>query len=174
MTDSTQNPPELSPGPEPASPLPWERMPYSGSTDSWLRDAERKDIERLSPAAAGHVVAMRDDDAAAIVHRVNHYPAALARIAELEASRTGFIEAIAELEVAGIEAVGALMAARTENERMRETLQWFADEGHYEGSYRKGAGFASALGQQLAQATLDGYSLAQWDSGEYYRDKEGT
>lgn len=53
----------------PKSPLPWERMPYSGSTDSWIKDADGKDICRIS--AGGHVVAIHDRDAEFIVQAVN-------------------------------------------------------------------------------------------------------
>ena len=40
--------------------------------------------------------------------------------------------------------------------RLREALEWFADEGHYEGTYRPGAGFAAALGLTRARAALLG------------------
>jgi hypothetical protein len=33
-------------------------------------------------------------------------------------------------------------------------LLWFADEGHYEGTYRKGAGFAEACGMSIARKAL--------------------
>lgn len=33
-------------------------------------------------------------------------------------------------------------------------LLWFADEGHYEGTYRKGAGFADACGMSIARRAL--------------------
>jgi hypothetical protein len=33
-------------------------------------------------------------------------------------------------------------------------LLWFADEGHYEGTYRKGAGFAEACGLSIARKAL--------------------
>ena len=35
-----------------------------------------------------------------------------------------------------------------------QALLWFADEGHYEGTYRKGAGFVDALGLGIARRVL--------------------
>lgn len=35
-----------------------------------------------------------------------------------------------------------------------QALLWFADEGHYEGTYRRGAGFADALGIGIARRAL--------------------
>lgn len=35
-----------------------------------------------------------------------------------------------------------------------QALLWFADEGHYEGTYRRGAGFAEALGIGIARRAL--------------------
>lgn len=53
-------------------------------------------------------------------------------------------------------AIGALtvLMLKTENEKLRETLEWFADEGHYEDTYRHGAGFVDAVGLEYARAAL--------------------
>jgi hypothetical protein len=37
---------------------------------------------------------------------------------------------------------------------IREALLWFADEGHYEGTYRQGAGFVDAVGLTKAREAL--------------------
>ena len=42
---------------------------------------------------------------------------------------------------------------------LREALGWFADEGHYSDTYRRGAGFVSALGLNKAREAL---GLCTW------------
>jgi hypothetical protein len=42
--------------------------------------------------------------------------------------------------------------------RLRAALEWFADAGHYQGTYQHGAGFVDALGLSRARAALLGLS----------------
>ncbi len=51
--------------------LPLERRPFSGSTDSWIADANGDDIARPSPYTYGTVVAFHDATAELIVESVN-------------------------------------------------------------------------------------------------------
>lgn len=47
---------------------------------------------------------------------------------------------------------------------MRDALLWFADEGHYEGTYRHGAGFVDAVGLTKAREAL-GLPVDRHDGG---------
>lgn len=49
-----------------------------------------------------------------------------------------------------------VLALVAEVERLRRELEWFADEGHYEGTYRRGAGYVDAVGLERARAALRG------------------
>ena len=51
--------------------------------------------------------------------------------------------------------------ARAEVERLRAELAWFADEGHYSGTYRQGAGYVDAVGLSRARAALAAYRDAR-------------
>jgi hypothetical protein len=60
-----------------------------------------------------------------------------------------------------------LAALRARAERLEaalrvamEALEWFADEGHYTGTYRHGAGFVDAVGLTKAEEVLAGVRVA--------------
>lgn len=44
--------------------------------------------------------------------------------------------------------------SEAEAQRLREALEWFADEGHYTDTYRLGAGYVDALGLERARAAI--------------------
>lgn len=55
---------------------------------------------------------------------------------------------------------------------LRKALEWFADEGHYEGTYRHGAGFVDAVGLTQARAALLGMSPDDADAvGVAWRER---
>jgi len=64
--------------------LPLERMTYSGSTSSWIADADGNDIARVSGGPKTAVVAFKDKDAEQIVFAVNNQDAWLTQIREYE------------------------------------------------------------------------------------------
>jgi hypothetical protein len=51
-----------------------------------------------------------------------------------------------------------LLEQKSEITSLRSALEWFADEGHYTDTYRRGAGFVDALGETKARAALLGMS----------------
>lgn len=64
--------------------------------------------------------------------------------------------------------------------KLRAALEWFADEGHYTDTYRRGAGFVDAMGLTKARAALlgmdpdDADRVEQaWNSADRARKGEG-
>lgn len=67
-----------------------------------------------------------------------------------------------------IERVRAEQAA--DIQRLRDALLWFADEGHYTGTYRHGAGFVDAVGLGVAREAL-GLPVERADGSEMPLDE---
>lgn len=115
-------------------------------------EAELDEMQALFPRV---VAALRAAQAAAAALRDERDT--LEREAETLRATLASVRAGRERERAdgAIDALTVLML-KTENERLREALEWFADEGHYEGTYRRGAGFVDAVGLYRAREALKG------------------
>lgn len=119
--------------------------------DRWRTIAETpRDVWRERAEAAESRAKSHEDE-------LHHLKRRLADVAQVLGSRAlstdrpinvAVLEGLAEAAVRRTVTAGATVA------RLRAALEWFADEGHYTGTYRQGAGYVDAVGLTRAREAL--------------------